>query len=217
MNYQSVCDWMSPAAATLPNDKNIKLFMRHSIRFDNPVNGDYSHLLLTPEGIKIANKIGESIDIPIGHFYASPVKRCQQTALEIARGAKIEDPEIITAQEYAYLLGATYAFDTLKVGWYEYYHSLQNDILDKTGGYTGKEVASKIIDRIFEDTGEPGTLDIICSHDGHVVALAGALFDLKTGLKGDNWCGFTEGIFFYGERDDFTAVWRGVKKRFINW
>lgn len=43
------------------------------------------------------------------------------------------------------------------------------------------------------------------------------LFGLKTGLHGENWCRFTEGLFFTGERDDFTGYWRGEKKRFLNW
>ena len=48
MNFYSPLDEMVAAAKTLPENENIKLFLRHSIRYDNPPDGDYSKLLLTP-------------------------------------------------------------------------------------------------------------------------------------------------------------------------
>ena len=208
---------MVRAAAELPKEANVKLFLRHAKRFDNPVNGDYSKLLLTPEGILMAQKIGRSIDRPLGHFYASSVERCRQTIREIAHGAGVEEPNIISLEVYSGSAGAYRAQEEHHVGWYEYFYGLQRNIPEYTWGATLYGEARPVVDAIFSDPGEEGQLDLICSHDSHVVVLASALFGLKTGIHGENWCGFTEGLFFAGTREDFTAYWRGEKKRFTNW
>ena len=86
MRFDSPCSEMVYDAGRLQEDANVKLFLRHAIRYDNPVNGDYSSLLLTPEGIRMAQKIGRSIDRPLGSLCASTVEHCRQTVREIARG-----------------------------------------------------------------------------------------------------------------------------------
>jgi len=217
MIFNSICKEMNADALELPKDRNVKVFMRHSIRFDNPPDGDYSKLTLTPEGIEIARALGASLDREIGRLEASPVERCRQTAQEIARGAGIEEPVVTVDMAYTGGLGTDRAWTEKQIGWYEYFYSLERGITDKTCGFTLDALAGPVVDRIFETGGEPGKLDIICSHDGHVVTLASALFGFKTGLHGEDWCRYTEGIFFYGTREDFTAVWRGEKRRFINW
>ena len=76
MRFDSTCSEMVYDAGRLQEDANVKLFLRHAIRYDNPVNGDYSSLLLTQEGIRMAQKIGRSIDRPLGSLCASTVERC---------------------------------------------------------------------------------------------------------------------------------------------
>ncbi len=66
--------------------------------------------------------------------------------------------------------------------------------------------------------GSQAPLDLICSHDGHVVVLASALFDFKSEMQWtEDWCRFAEGIFFYGSRRNFTAIWRGESKKFTDY
>ena len=217
MKFDSPCKEMVSDAERQPSDANVKLFLRHAIRFDNPVNGDYSSLLLTPEGIRMAQDIGRSIDRPLGRLYASRVERCRQTVREIARGAGVDAPEIVSSEVYSGSAGAYRARDEYNVGWYEYFYGLQRNIPENTWGTTLYKEAKPIVDAIFAEPGERGKLDIICSHDSHVVVLASALFGLRTGIHGENWCRFTEGLFFTGSRDSFIAYWRGEKKRFQNW
>ena len=217
MRFDSPCKEMVYDAGRLPENVNVKLFLRHAIRYDNPVNGDYSTLLLTPEGIRMAQVIGRSIDRPLGRLYASTVERCRQTVREIARGAGVNAPAITSAEVYSGSAGAYQARDEHNVGWYEYFYGLQRNIPEYTWGATLYGEAKPIVDAIFAEPGAKETLDIICSHDSHVVVLASALFGLKTGIHGENWCRFTEGLFFTGSRDDFTAYWRGEKRRFQNW
>ena len=207
---------MASDAASLPKNENLRVYMRHSIRFDNPPDGDYGPLLLTPEGIEIANRIGRDLDIPIGNLYSSCVKRCVQTATEIAKGAGITEPVVEEVPELGHIVGFDHASKDLGIGWYQFFYGLERGNMSLTGGTTIEEASLPIIDRIFNLPSKEGALDIMCSHDSHIVILAGMLFDLKTGLKGENWVGYTEGLFFYGDRDDFTAFFRGHKKRFKN-
>ena len=246
-------------AEELPTKEDITLFMRHSERYDNPPDGDYSHLLLTPNGIKESNKTGRSIDRKIGIVKSSPVERCRQTLFEILKFVKKDylpkenfssREGIPSSKRFSDLLGDPSPVEQGGVGWYEYYHYLQIHDVGSARGVTLEMEAKKILDAIFEETNEKhsetseeklykksssssaaretsssnslskkeGKLNLICSHDGHVVILASALFNLKTQLKWTKeWCQYAEGIFFYGNRSHFTAIWRNVKKEFINY
>ncbi|MBP5442940.1 MAG: histidine phosphatase family protein [Treponema sp.] len=222
MHFYSPCQEMVQAAMELPEKQNVKLFFRHSKRFDNPVNGDYSMLLLTPEGIETAKEIGKGIDRPLGSCAASIIRRCSQTIEAVVSGMDKElcrdfSPDGITLSEkLCYVLGDPSPISSGGVGWYEYYHYLQTGNTEGSRGITLEMETKPILDEIFATGGKDGTLDLICSHDSHVVILASALFDLKTGMHGDNWCRFTEGLFFWGKRNDFYASWRGETRHFVN-
>ncbi len=214
MNYQSICPYMNQDAKKLPSDQNLILYFRHSIRFDNPVDGNYDPIMLTPEGIALANQIGASLDLPLGHFSSSPIGRCKQTIEEIARGAGMKHPDIHTNEAFVAMKGYDHA-TLLGTTWYEYFYSLQRGDTKKTGGVTLEQEAKPILDALFQTPQTLGALNLICSHDSHIVILASALFGLKTSLEhDDSWCKFTEGLFFYGTRQHFTALWRGEEKTF---
>ena len=214
---------MTSDAARIPDNVNVKLFMRHSIRFENPPDGDYSTLLLTPEGIELAKKIGESIDRPLGKCAASTVERCGQTVEAITSGMSPDlkmgytKEKLLRLAPFSSLVIDSKPEGMTGIGWHEYFNALQTGDTFTSRGVTVEQEAASILDGIFSINGEPGTLDLLCSHDCHVVVLASALFNLKTGLDGHDWCRYTEGLFLYGTRDDFTALWRGEKKQFIKY
>lgn len=221
MNFYSPYKHMVDAAAAITDKQNARLFIRHSIRYDNPINGDFAPLMLTPEGIELAKKMGASLDRPVGECQASKIKRCPQTIKCICEGMdKKYCPSMPEIKEYSSLygiLGNPMPVTMGGVGWYEYYHYLQEGNFEATRGITLDMEAKSILDTIFLTKGEPGTVDLICSHDSHVVVLASALFDYKTGLNGENWCQYAEGIWLTGDRNDFTAMWRGETNRFVNY
>ncbi|MCR4939759.1 MAG: histidine phosphatase family protein [Treponemataceae bacterium] len=236
MKFYSTNPWMTEAAAQLPDKEPAVLFMRHAERYSDPPDGDYSKLLLTPQGIKMARDIGSSIDRKIRLLRSSPVERCKQTLQEIVdslpQGSKPdEDTEIKVSRLFSDIIGDPRPQEEGGVGWYEYFHYLQNHDIKGSRGVTLEEEAKQILDSLFKETldspeaqeekegwKEKPLLDIILSHDGNVVILASALFGLKTDLKWTKeWCQFTEGIFFYGTRKDFTALWRGQIKRFVDY
>ena len=221
MNFYSPYPQMTSDAARIPDDVNAKLFMRHSIRFENPPDGNYDALLLTQEGIELAKKIGESIDRPLGKCASSTVKRCGQTVEAITSGMRPDLKKGFAKEKVLRLapfssLVIDSAGGLTGIGWHEYFNALQTGDTVTSRGVTVEQEAASILDGIFSVNGEPGTLDLLCSHDCHVVVLASALFNLKTGLDGHDWRRYTEGLFFYGTRDDFTALWRGEEKNFVN-
>ena len=197
---------MENAAGMISDSDNARLLIRHSIRFDNPVNNDYDPLLLTPEGIELAKKIGSVIDRPIGECLSSTIKRCVQTARYICEGVdKKYDGTFIVP------------FAQANIGWHEYFHYLQIGNKEMCRGVTLEMEIKRLIDTVFLTKGEAGKLDLICTHDSHIIIAASALFDLRTGLDGHDWCRYTEGLFFTGTRNDFTAFWRGEKRHFVDY
>lgn len=238
MVFHSVNKWMSEAAAKIPDSENAAVFMRHSERYTDPVDGNYDNLLLTPNGIKMANETGASLDRQIRFLRCSPIERCRQTICETIRTVQKEytknihydsdgNPLIKEITEFKELLGDPSPIECGGVGWFEYFHYLQEHDINATRGISLESEAKRILDTFFEETLDlkenistvqnSKTLDLVCSHDGHVVILASALFNLKTEtVWTEQWCSYAEGIFFYGNRKDFTAMWRNQTKRFKN-
>lgn len=218
MHFYSPYRNMTQDAAHLPQGQNVKLFMRHSIREDNPVNGDYEPLMLTKEGIALAQQMGRSIDCTIGFCGTSRIGRCIQTVQEltgaVAPAYCPQQPHITVLAPISGCLGNPQAKERGGVGWYEYFHYLQEGETSLTNNITLRQEASPYLDCLFAHGGTANTLDLFCTHDCCVVILASALFGLQTGIHGENWCGYTEGLFLSGTRDHFTAWWRGEQKSF---
>lgn len=210
---------MTDDAAKIPEGVNVKLFMRHSIREENPPDGNYEPLMLTKEGIALAEKIGASIDRNIGFRGSSKVKRCIQTVECVTNAVRPQYQKTMTGVEIvpalSVCLGNPQSKERGGVGWFEYFHYLQENNTEMTKGITLRDEALPLLDSLFAYGGRENELDVFCTHDCCVVNLASALFDLKTGIHGENWCGYAEGLFLYGTREKFTALWRGEKKEFV--
>lgn len=229
-------EWMTKAASEIPDDQSAVLFMRHCERYTDPPDGDYSKLLLTPNGIKMANDIGTSINRKIRLLRSSPIERCKQTIREVIKFippefAPTKDTEIKTSKDFFELLGNPSPKESGGVGWFEYFHYLQEHDVEAAQGISLEAETKHILDAIFaetldsreaasytDDSSTTAPLDLICSHDCHVIVLASALFDHKTDMSlTSKWCQFAEGLLFYGSRRNFTAFWRGQKKTFVDY
>ncbi len=221
MKFFSPYQHMIDSASQISDSQNAKLLLRHSIRFDNPVNGDYTHLLLTPEGMKLARQMGAGLDRPVGVCAASKIKRCIQTIQQMCEGLdkyfRPQSPEIFEDKRLYGIVGNPSPIEMGGVGWYTYFDYLQQGNIQACRGITMDMEIKPILDAIFSEGGTPGTIDLYCTHDSHIIIAASALFDLKTGPDGHDWCEYAEGLFFTGTRDDFTAFWRGQKKRFVDY
>ncbi len=74
---------------SLPSDRPISLVMRHAPRVDINSYAEVYIAGLTPEGKAAAEEFGARLVKlrPVGQIVSSPVSRCVDTALAIARGA----------------------------------------------------------------------------------------------------------------------------------
>lgn len=85
-------DYLLEAYQDIPKDRPVIVLMRHSIRY--PINSDEEIITagLTPEGFDLAKDFGSwlSTQFPFGHFYSSPIKRCVDTGMMVARGASLD-------------------------------------------------------------------------------------------------------------------------------
>ena len=86
MKIKSIYPSMEFGAEGLPDQRNIKLLLRHSIRDSITKAEDAEKMLLTHEGIMLAQHFGRNIQYPIGDIYSSNNKRCVQTVEEMMIG-----------------------------------------------------------------------------------------------------------------------------------
>lgn len=84
MKLQSNYNSMVQSAAMCPDDTNLKLIIRHSIRPE--IKTIDQNVSLTEDGEILAYQLGMSLDIPLGSLVCSPSIRCKQTCEEIVRG-----------------------------------------------------------------------------------------------------------------------------------
>lgn len=75
-----------------------------------------------------------------------------------------------------------------------------------------------ILNYIFSTGNEANKLDMYCTHDLQLAMLNSALFYSKSSIEDieHHWPKMLEGMFFWGKREDFSCVWRGRIKRYIN-
>lgn len=95
---------------------------------------------------------------------------------------------------------------------------LLNDGVFLPGFNTLESSARRMLDYIFNTGGVYRTLDIYCTHDFHIALLLTALWKNNVTLKSieENWPNMLEGLFIWGERNDFYCSWRYMKGHFVN-
>src|SRR3990167_11308821 len=81
-----------PSLTALPAHVPVALLTRHSIR-EEPANRFATYEVpLTPEGVALAQALGECLPRPVSRLYSSPVGSCVATAEDIAEGAGVQLP-----------------------------------------------------------------------------------------------------------------------------
>jgi hypothetical protein len=213
---------MEKSASLCPDQQNIKLLIRHSIRYDHQEKTSGEQTQLTPEGKFLARRFGKFFSIPITTISSSPIPRCIDTCKEIIIGhgennskneleiipnkmlqvSHIEDEE--KADKTFSNLGISGIFDGFVT---------ENFM---PGIYCLKTSVKRIIDYIFETGNKENTIDIFCTHDFQIAMLLLYFFgntqELKEKLFLTDWPLMLEGIFFWGNKDTFNITWRGKIK-----
>lgn len=179
----------------LPEEINPALLIRHSVRFPILTAAETFTAGLTPEGVELARQFGVELGQRrrLGRVAASPVGRCVDTAVAIARGAgwshkvRIED-----RLSHPFMARV---WDGLPLCYGQ--DPFPGELMD-------------LLRFIFERPKSRGSADLFVTHDTVVGAVAGFFFceDYSNG----NWPEFLEGILLWMAGDEIHLAWRGHER-----
>lgn len=194
----------------LPSNRPLALLTRHSVRESG--NGIPSYdLPLTPEGVALAERWGRELTMPLHGLYSSPVERCVDTALAMARGAgtSLEVRPATTLVEPGCfvhsLIEAGPLFLTLGPLAFINRH-LQEPL---AGLLSPKAGTAKLIRHIQDNLGPPGSLTVHVTHD---TILAAFIYHLlaRDEIDETDWPWMMEGAWLWFDDEDVLRwVWRG--------
>lgn len=197
----------------LPEDKPVILLTRHSLRetAKDPNGVPGYDLPLTPEGVALAESWGGRLSRPVSAFHSSPVGRCVDTALAMARGAGIAEPEVKTT--FLLVEPGCYVQDIRRVGplflklgplaFANHHISTPQE-----GLLSPQEGAARLIRHLHEHQGEAGELAVHVTHD---TILAAFIYHLlgRTELRDEDWPWMMEGAWLWFDDEHLHWIWRG--------
>jgi len=227
MNICSQYKTMEDSAKLCPNDANIKLIIRHSIRpHMEIVDGKLQDVSLTEEGRQLARKLGASLELSLGSLVHSSYERCKQTCEEIINGFSEQNkkPDLTFEIYGSKILQNSHVQDGKKCreNFSEYGNKgifkkyANGEFLD--GQNNLKDSVNPMLDCIFETGNKPLTIDIFCTHDFQMTLFLLSFFGCGQENQEkilEKWPQMLEGMFLWGKRDRFYAVWRGEKREVI--
>ena len=219
MIIQSIYHSMEISAEMIPAHTNIKLLLRHSIRISINKSNDPDDLLLTREGIIMAQSFGKNIQYSIGKVYSSHFRRCVQTVEQILIGRnqyRVIHTDECLSSSFVCLNDIEGQIAISKLGIKRTVCLLASGI-HIAGINTLNYCVRRILDFIFSSGNTVDTLDIYCTHDLHIAMVNASMFGISQldEVRG-NWPYMLEGIYLWGKREDFYVAWRGQTKRMKN-
>lgn len=220
MITRSIYPFMETDALSIPNDANIKLLIRHSIKDTHLQTNGINDQLLTKEGEICAQYFGRHIQYELGVLYSSNFKRCIQTIENILIGRQ----EKRTVEVEDYLLGSLVCPNSnlcqnviKELGLKEFLSKMVNN--SSIQGFPSLDNCMKeILDFIFQTGNKQKTIDIYCTHDIHIAMIISQLFNLTlTKDIKNNWPMMLEGMYLWGKRNNFYCTWRGSRGHFTDY
>jgi len=231
MKIQSIYKPMEKSAELCPDGQNIKMLIRHSIRED--VRHDASletieNALLTREGKKMAERLGESLDMDIGAIASSCTQRCVETCQEIINGYNknhskydgdiiktelLQRPQCKNVQEEHATWG--------KIGMRGIFDGFAKNI-EMQGIYNLETSVNRMVDFVFETGNKNNSIDIFCTHDFQLALLLlflnGKSLEYKQKLfnEKNNWPFMLEGMFLWKDKSGIIVLWRDERYTFTD-
>lgn len=220
MKINSLYPSMVHGAGMIPFGQNVKLIIRHSFRDSLRDKDDPDKVPLNSKGIECAELFGKGLEYNIGGLFSSRIVRCQQTIESICKGKGIQkaiavDGQWLTDVHITDEIQIQKTF--LNIGSMKKALSILSNG-EIVSGFTSIEVATnRILDYIFSRGNTDNTVDVFCTHDVIIMMVIVHLFlgPASHEVIRSNWPEMLEGLFFWGNRDDFTVIWRGEMKRFL--
>jgi broad specificity phosphatase PhoE len=227
MQIFSIYKSMEQSARLCPNDSNIKLVLRHSIRHEIKEGSIANEIELRPEGKILANRMGESINIPIGSISSSFIPRCISTCNEIIDGYNKSHKRIKIQIQKTKLLQEPHIQDHKLAG--DTWQKFGSDALHKTidafvnksnlpGMYDLDTSMNRLFNYVFETGNNKGTIDIFCTHDFQMIMLLLFIFgnnnsNMEQLLTPLGYPLMLEGLFLWKNERNITISWRGKIKQ----
>lgn len=185
------------AISAAPKNRPLAVILRHSVRF--PILDDESVYTasLTPEGIRLAEELGEKlVEVrPIRQIVTNFVGRCQETAAAIARGADYKGE--VTQNLHISHPFIEPAWDALPIAWPEDAPPVQ---------------VLALLSLVTAGEQQPGVIDLYVTHDTIVGTLAG--YPMGIEFDSSNWPNYLEGVLLWRDGTRLFAHWRGETREF---
>jgi hypothetical protein len=180
----------------LPPACRAGVVLRHSERQPILRPEDTFTAMLTQNGVRQSEEFGRAlaeIRQP-GRIYSSPMERCRDTAVGITRGAGWLLPVAVEHRLSHPFIAP--AWNALPILW-------QKDPMPA-------QVAA-LLDLVLDREEAPGVVDIFCTHDTIVVALAGYFLGCAFAYPG-YWPDFLEGVFVWRQDGAVHLRWRDLER-----
>lgn len=226
MKIFSIYKTMEESAELCPSGHNIKMLIRHSIRQEIKDGANIETIenaQLTREGKKMAERLGESLDMDIGAISSSYSQRCVDTCQEIIKGYNQNHSKYNHGILKTEMLQSPHCknipeqHDTwAKLGMNGVFDCFAKNI-DMPGFYDLETSVKRIVDYIFEIGNKNNSLDIFCTHDFQIAMLLLFFNEKKYEYKqilfggSDNWPFMLEGMFLWKDKSNLNVLWRGKK------
>ncbi|MDR1748308.1 MAG: histidine phosphatase family protein [Spirochaetaceae bacterium] len=223
MRLYSIYQAMEDSAKCCPENETVKLFLRHSIRFDIPEDDITKDVSLTPEGRQMARRFGASLGRTPVTASASLSSRCIETAELILAGYVSANPDVsLPSVKGTPILQSSYISDHdlcmnsfMSLGPHRIIDAYMQD-RDIPGFHALERSVDPLLDFIFSQennvSGPDSGLELFVSHDFQIAMMLVSFFGSLPETPEyhmSSWPHMLEGLFLWGGRDRFHAAWRG--------
>jgi broad specificity phosphatase PhoE len=227
MQVFSIYKSMQKSAALCPRGCNVKLILRHTIRYDIAGFEADKNIQLREEGKIMAQRLGESLDMPVGIIASSLSPRCLDTCAEIIKGIQLKLPQSTFKIKQEPMLQVPQNADEVLAGktfkeagnnGEEAVRNIFQSFVDKRplpGLFDLNTATNRLLKAVFDFGNKDKELDIFCTHDFQLAMLLLYLFggtqDAKNALFNGGWPLMLEGIFLWKQDNAINGLWRGDK------
>ena len=192
---------------------HVTLLLRHSHRPPIKTGTLGEQVQLTAKGTRTSEELGEVLgQRKPGRLLASPITRCVETAEAVARGANWS-PDVVLDRR----LGDPGPFVTdpslagpmfLEVGAHEMVRRQIVELGPLPGMRPTREGVSLLWDLIMEGADDPGTIDVLVTHDSIIAVFLGQL--LRTVSHDAIWPEFLDGPLVWRRLSGLGVAWMGT-------
>ena len=201
---------------SLPPHTHAAVILRHAERFPILAASDHTLAELTPNGHAAAEAFGARISgFDCVRLFHSPIKRCRQTAVGIARGLGVTGCPVEIVGE-AEVLGVDYVADpaeTARLATQHGDHFIRLWFSGEVGPKvirTAEEIAGRKLTYFANHLRAPclhgKRLDLHVSHDWNILTLRELLCGVRHEEVG--WLDFLDGVAFTTEGGGIRAIYR---------